>query len=754
MKHLDQKKDSAFGQSPSVLFQFTVSYLLLLLIPIVMGIIGYANSFAAMQKQLLNSNNLILENVMYSLESSLNSMQAYAFSLNNVLYLDRTIRHASEENSDLYSLQQTAGHLPVYSNDRGYVQSYYIYSQKNQLLMAPSQVFLEIEPYYDYFWGKRSGVPYALWKQQVLDSSTTDLPLVILPMRTGENMVYYQRPYVGTEITANGKIFFELNTGRIRKDMERSFDLGAQFFYLFDREENILLYSGQLVDETPLSGFLQTGRTNGTLRLNGESILLMRCHSAPYGLDFVIGIPESYIFERCLYDQRIHLIGTLLMILAAIFLILCSYRYNHRPLTHLAYALPAAEEPAAVSNAHNGLWKLVSFTRMVAQKNADMERQLQEQEHRLREAFLIQLEFGGILDEGSFCQNLERFQLPQTAQACCYGLYLQMQEPPDPTMREELTKAICLFLPELQVVHWLDSRHLSLLYIAQEGICIAQVLKQLYHQLKEQYGMDGCIYVGTPRPLSGVFESFAEARSLIQHTADVPERFLYLYDQQEAKPLNMERYRYSIRQQELLSEAADAGDLDLTRELLQQIYQDNFSQRSISAFMCNLLYCRMVDTLFASRYGEAISDIPADFVKMSPEEFFTYLDGQFMRICRKASDMRAKKQTQNEQNIIRYLGDHYRDSNLSLSVLSMQFGMTEIYLSSLIRKLIGENFQSYIERLRIRDANLMLEEGKLSVGRIGTLVGYENANSFSRAYKRIMGYSPSQHMRYHSGKKE
>ena len=147
MKHLDRKKDSAFGQSPSVLFQFTVSYLLLLLIPIVMGIIGYANSFAAMQKQLLNSNNLILENVIYSLESSLNSMQAYAFSLNNVLYLDRTIRHASEENSDLYSLQQTAGHLPVYSNDRGYVQSYYIYSQKNQLLMAPSPVFLEIEPY-------------------------------------------------------------------------------------------------------------------------------------------------------------------------------------------------------------------------------------------------------------------------------------------------------------------------------------------------------------------------------------------------------------------------------------------------------------------------------------------------------------------------------------------------------------------------------------------------------------------------------
>ena len=51
-------------QKPRILLQFTVSYLILMLIPIAMGAISYGGSFCSMKKQLLHSNNLIVENVM------------------------------------------------------------------------------------------------------------------------------------------------------------------------------------------------------------------------------------------------------------------------------------------------------------------------------------------------------------------------------------------------------------------------------------------------------------------------------------------------------------------------------------------------------------------------------------------------------------------------------------------------------------------------------------------------------------------
>ena len=741
-------------QKPRILLQFTVSYLILMLIPIAMGAISYGGSFSSMKKQLLHSNNLILENVMYSLEGSLNSIQDFASSIRGMNYIDRVLQYPNQSRLDLYDLQQAARYLPAYNDSMLYVNSYYLYSKRSQLLLAPHQVFLDLDQYFDYFWGKESA-SYALWKKQLLDSSPFTSPIVIFPIEGGENAVYYQLPYAGAELNTDGKILFKLNTAQISGSLGQVFELGAQFFYLADGSGAVLLSSGIETAHLNSAQFPETEEETAMVNLNGEQILLTRCHSAQYGLDLVVGIPRRYIFTSCLQSMRINLIGILILIAAGVALIFASYRYNHRPLTQIAHALPPADALPSAPNSsrktRNGLWKLAGSLWTVSQKNASMEQQLQDQELRLREAFLMQLEFGGVLDETRLTQNLARFHLPFTLGCVCRGIYLRTREDLQLPLREELTAGLCHFLPTLHAGHWLDAQHLSLLCMESAGISAEEVLKQLYYHIKEQYGLDIRIYAGTPRPLSGISRSFTEARSLIQNAADISDRFLYLFD---AGLPNTDGYRYAVQQEERLIEAADAGNQAFVQKQLQQIYNENFSKRQLSPFMRNLLYYRMVGTLFTFKYGHSVSGIPPDFPKWSPDEFFAYLHEQYTLICQEALTMQIKKQGQTEKNIVTYLNEHYRDSSLSLSTLSLEFGMTEIYLSSLIRKLLGENFQSYVEKLRIRDANRMLEEQKLPVNQIGMLVGYENANSFSRAYKRIMGYSPSQHVKYHSPKKE
>ena len=75
--------------------------------------------------------------------------------------------------------------------------------------------------------------------------------------------------------------------------------------------------------------------------------------------------------------------------------------------------------------------------------------------------------------------------------------------------------------------------------------------------------------------------------------------------------------------------------------------------------------------------------------------------------------------------------------------------MTESYLSTLIKQLVGQNFSSYLEKLRIRRANELLKNHKLSIAEIGQAVGYDNSTSFGRAYKRVTGVSPSQYAKIH-----
>lgn len=189
------------------------------------------------------------------------------------------------------------------------------------------------------------------------------------------------------------------------------------------------------------------------------------------------------------------------------------------------------------------------------------------------------------------------------------------------------------------------------------------------------------------------------------------------------------------------------GNDEAVKQGLRQIYQENFAERTLTPYMKKLLLYRMLSTLFCSRYSSCLKTAPPDLSKISAEDFFAFLEAQYSRMCEEAVNMQAKKQNENEQRIIAYLNEHYRDSDLSLTSLSMQFGMTEIYLSSLIKKLLNENFQSYVEKRRIQDANALLAEQRFTISQIGAMVGYENANSFSRAYKRIMGYSPSQYIK-------
>jgi YesN/AraC family two-component response regulator len=69
--------------------------------------------------------------------------------------------------------------------------------------------------------------------------------------------------------------------------------------------------------------------------------------------------------------------------------------------------------------------------------------------------------------------------------------------------------------------------------------------------------------------------------------------------------------------------------------------------------------------------------------------------------------------------------------------------MTESYLSVFIKEWFASNFSTYLELLRIKKANELLDKGERPISGIAQAVGYTSSNSFGRAYKRVMGFSPS-----------
>ncbi len=102
-----------------------------------------------------------------------------------------------------------------------------------------------------------------------------------------------------------------------------------------------------------------------------------------------------------------------------------------------------------------------------------------------------------------------------------------------------------------------------------------------------------------------------------------------------------------------------------------------------------------------------------------------------------------------ETNVIvkakRYLADHYDNPELTLSEVAEAVGLSEKYFTNRFTKETGETFSNYLTQLRIQKAKELLKTTTFKSYEISEMVGYRNAEHFSRMFKKETGCTPAQY---------
>lgn len=117
-------------------------------------------------------------------------------------------------------------------------------------------------------------------------------------------------------------------------------------------------------------------------------------------------------------------------------------------------------------------------------------------------------------------------------------------------------------------------------------------------------------------------------------------------------------------------------------------------------------------------------------------------------LCCIARDLRKRLQekrsssTERHQSIIAYIDQHFTDSQLSLSMLADRFQLSEAYVSRNIKLCTNMSYSAYVEQLRMEKARELLLSNECKVGDVGELLGYDNVNTFYKAFKRYYKVSP------------
>ena len=91
-----------------------------------------------------------------------------------------------------------------------------------------------------------------------------------------------------------------------------------------------------------------------------------------------------------------------------------------------------------------------------------------------------------------------------------------------------------------------------------------------------------------------------------------------------------------------------------------------------------------------------------------------------------------------------HIAENLSDSNLAVAMLARHFAMSESSLLRQVKRLTGASPQQFIKEMRLQHARKMLEEQRhRSVARLASKVGYGDARSFSRSFKKRFGKLPS-----------
>jgi two-component system response regulator YesN len=126
------------------------------------------------------------------------------------------------------------------------------------------------------------------------------------------------------------------------------------------------------------------------------------------------------------------------------------------------------------------------------------------------------------------------------------------------------------------------------------------------------------------------------------------------------------------------------------------------------------------------------------YSKISLKNMIEYLTENFESIANKIGGTSSENII---KRVINYMNTNYY-KDLKLEILAEIFNYNSAYLGKLFKSNVGENFNTYLDKIRIEKAKYLLVEEKLKVYQVCEKVGYKNIDYFHSKFKKYVGISP------------
>lgn len=314
---------------------------------------------------------------------------------------------------------------------------------------------------------------------------------------------------------------------------------------------------------------------------------------------------------------------------------------------------------------------------------------------------------------------------------------------------EEITKEIQKYLSSKNDVdiEYID-KYILVLFKGFSLNNVQQRLKSSLAQIKKITNAETFIAQGkTVSSLKNLSVSYEDAKDIMS------KKFIFLNKQIVSRSIikkiieEKDKEDYSDIMVENLCSYIEIDDMDKMRLCMDKIKKDiiiqNIDEQKIKTKCIRTIFSirAKLKSTYDLNYDDMISEeeiLENLYTKNSLHDTMEYVIENFEQLADKVSSSSGDSTM---KKLINYINKNY-SMDLKLETLADIFNYNSAYLGKAFKNYAGENFNTYLDKIRIEAAKKLLENDSYKVYQVSEKVGYKNIDYFHGKFRKYVGTSP------------
>ncbi len=733
-----------------LLFRLVTSYSSILLIVLVLGLFFMLSLGSTYKNGSYRQNTTLFENSIQDMDTALRLFSTLTTQIgSNETIKSLSYLEADEKTYNFYALgKESMEYLSNLMSMQGMlpINSFYVYLPETEYFLSPSQFASK-----EMFYFQRTALAEDLAAGRDALISSYDNVMTLLPFSeytsSTEPVYLYKIPLSATfsESFHPGIACFELNHSALESYFEEVMDSRSSALFITDKDGTAILSIGDsAVFSTTIESLLQLADTGTSpschegFEQNGQDYTITKQTSAYNGWSYYLIQPASYLLDDLSAYQTTYIIAIAAVLIISFLMILSLSRVHMKPYEQMHTKLQSTHQENAI----------------LQEKNESLQDALTKQRPLVYSAYLARIMKGAVSSDADVREISDFLKIEGLGKLNFEVLLVSLRlEQLDDVNRYQLQEYETLlyrcfyqyFGNDILIYHP-DVNNFALLLSSEtkteDPACIEnirQTFTGLHNFLLEEHSLWTFAGLGDSNTMLPYFwKSYQQA---LEAAASLKEDSFFQSYHELSRNSEAYYYPYEMAQQ-LTSFIKDANTVQIN-EIFKLLYRENITYRSVSTENLQWLVSDLRTTLIKLR--QTLADNPEglleDFDRTLTTE--TTLEGmQQLSLALAACFKSGTSGNQLISSIQSYISKNYHDPDLSLKKISEVFSISESYFSYLYKAETGVNFSESLEELRMQQAMHLLKETDTPLSELYSHLGYSNANSFRRAFKKVYGASP------------